>query len=397
VTALKAPAAAEAGITSSNEGWMKIHVDRRLFAGPNGQYEPTRTRDLLGRIHEAHIVMSKGCDWNCSFCTERRTLSHGERRRDVESVLDEVRQLAKRYTNLRIQFIDDNLLPQIAAPQNSSNGVRREEGKAWAVRFLTGLREIRDDFGGQLSWRGIFRLEDFAAYEALGEVGGFVQALAEAGCNMLAFGIESGDAANRYSLKSGGREFTNDAIQQLFKRLRQAKIFTKAYFIIGGHKESAQSTERTISFAVESGATLAYFALYKDFVAAQKELRKDRGTGHPVTASLIDYEQWLFGWDEAFSVDRKASNVGTARKLIEPSDVAERRTYRRLARMGFRFDDLVKYNDHHAQEGHAKERLHGVTWRRPDEFFGLVEKAYRKFYLRPEFVADFKELIAAGY
>lgn len=397
VAAPKASVAGEASSLPSDEGWMKIHVDRRLYAGPNGQYEPTRTRDLKGRVHEAHIVMSKGCDWNCSFCTERRILSHGERRRDVESVLDEVRQLAKRYPDLRIQFIDDNLLPQIASPHNISSGVRREEGKAWAVRFLAGLREIRHQLGGKLSWRGIFRLEDFAAYEALGEAGGFVRVLAEAGCNMLAFGVESGDAANRHSLKAGGREFTNDAIQQLFRRLRQAKIFTKAYFIIGGHKESAQSTERTISFAVESGATLAYFALYKDFVDAQKELRKDRGTGHSVTASLLTYEQLLFGWDEAFSTDRKAGDLGAARKLIEPSDIVERRTYRRLASMGFRFDDLVKYNDYHAQEGHAKARLHSVTWQRPDEFFGLVEKAYRKFYLRPEFAADFKELVAAGY
>ncbi|WP_374568579.1 radical SAM protein [Ideonella sp.] len=396
VATAKASVVGETGSPPSDEGWMKIHVDRRLYAGPAGQYEPTRTRDLKGRVHEAHIVMSKGCDWNCSFCTERRILSHGERRRDVESVLDEVRQLAKRYPDLRIQFIDDNLLPQIASPHNSS-GVRREEGKAWAVRFLAGMKEIRDEFGGKLSWRGIFRLEDFAAYEALGEAGGFVRALAEAGCNMLAFGVESGDAASRHSLKAGGREFTNDAIQQLFRRLRQAKIFTKAYFIIGGHKESAQSTERTISFAVECGATLAYFALYKDFVDAQKELRKDRGTGHPETASLLDYEQLLFGWDEAFSGDRRAGDLGTARRLIEPSDVVERRTYRLLAKMGFRFDDLVKYNDYHAQAGHAKARLHSVTWQRPNEFFGLVEKAYRKFYLRPEFVADFKELVAAGY
>lgn len=384
------------GSLRSDQGWMKVRVDRRLYVGPNGQYEPTRTRDLRGKVREAHIVMSKGCDWNCSFCTERRTLSHGERRRDVESVIDEVRQLAKRHPDLRIQFVDDNLLPQIASPHNSS-GVHREAGKAWALRFLTGLKEIREEFGGKLSWRGIFRFEDFAAYESLGYKGGFERALADAGCNMLAFGVESGDAANRHSLKAGGREFTNDAIRQLFRRLRQARIFTKAYFIIGGHKESAQSTERTISFAVDSGATLAYFALYKDFVEVQKQLRRDRGTGDPVTASLLDYEQLLIGWDEAFSSVRKDGDSAVACKLMEPSNPVERRTYRRLASMGFRFDDLVKYNDYHAETGHAKARLHSVTWERPNEFFGLVEKAYRRFYLRPEFVSDFKELVAAGY
>jgi hypothetical protein len=137
-------------VTNEDLGWMKVQLDRRLYTGPEGQYEPGRTRDLKGRVHEAHIVMSKGCDWNCSFCTERRELSGGERRRDVESVLQEVRQLAMKHANLRIQFIDDNLFPQIASPHNTGD-IKREAGKTWAVQFLSGLKQIRDDVDGNLS------------------------------------------------------------------------------------------------------------------------------------------------------------------------------------------------------------------------------------------------------
>lgn len=395
----EAPDAIARRITTSltDAGWMKIQLDRRLYQGLSGQYEPGKTRDVKGRVHEAHVVMSKGCDWNCSFCTERRTLSNGERRREVASVLDEVRQLAARHPNLRVQFIDDNLLPQIASPDNSSP-IRREEGVAWADAFLAGLKRIRGDFAGRLTWRGIFRLEDFAAYEASGQPGSFLRALSDAGCNMLAFGVESGNAERRHSMKAGGRDFTNDVIAQLFGRLREAGIFTKAYFILGGHKESPQSTEQTISFAVESGATLAYFALYKDFVHAQRELRKERGVGHPSTARLLDYGQLLSQWDEAFSVAASSAPPSTSLGgLRTPPSVSEYRTYQKLARIGFRFEDLVKYNDHHASNGPSGELLESITWRRPDEFFGLVEKAYRTFYLRPQFVPDFKALVNAGY
>jgi hypothetical protein len=340
--------------------------------------------------------MSTGCDWNCSFCTERHSLSAGERRRDVASVLQEVRQLAVRHPSLRIQFIDDNLLPQIASPVNNSR-VRLEEGVAWAERFLAGLKQIRDELHGNLTWRGIFRLEDFTAYEAQGEDGGFLRVLSEAGCNMLAFGVESGSPDRRHSMKAGGREFTNDVIADLFRRLREAGIFTKAYFILGGPKETAQSTEQTISFAVTSGASLAYFALYKDFVHAQRELRKDRGLGDPATESLLDYEQLLSRWDEAFSASMRRSQTMPDLGLSMPPDAAESQSYKKLARMGFRFEDLVKYNDYHAKDGPAGAVLKNVTWNRPGEFFALVEKAYRKFYLRPEFVANFKQLVAAGY
>lgn len=394
-----APVGAVNSATNEDRGWMKVQLDRRLYTGPEGQYEPGRTRDLHGRMHEAHIVMSKGCDWNCSFCTERRELSGGERRRDVESVLQEVRQLATKHANLRIQFIDDNLFPQIASPYNIGD-IKREAGKTWAVQFLNGLKQIRDELDGNLTWRGIFRLEDFTAYELLYEAGGFVRMLTDAGCNMLAFGVESGVEVRRYSIKAGGREFTNDAITSLFRRLRNAGIFSKAYFIIGGKKETAASTEETISFAVSCGATLAYFALYKDFVPAREQLRKDLGVGDASTSSLLEYEQMMPRWDEAFFGSESGvapAQVVRHTGLRTSVSAVERSTYRDLAAIGFRFDDLVKYNDHHAEAGPAGAVLRSVTWSQPDEFFGLVEKAYRKFYLRPDFVSDFKELVAAGY
>lgn len=396
VEALQVTAIADVDKQDRDLGWMKIQLDRRLYAGPEGSYEPGRTRDVKGRVHEAHVVMSKGCDWNCSFCTERRSLSRGERRRDVDSILEEVSQLAATYQNLRIQFIDDNLLPQIASPENAGSA-RVNEGVAWAERLLKGLVRIRRERSGSLTWRGIFRLEDFEAYESQGESGGFVSLLSAAGCNMLAFGVESGNPARRHSIKAGGRKFTNQVIRNLFTRLRGEGIFTKAYFIIGGHKENARLARETISFAVSSGATLAYFALYKDFVRAQKQLRSDRGLHDPMTASLLDYEQMLSGWDDAFTARKPMVAATDAAGLSEPANAAERRIYKQLARLGFRFEDLVKYNDHHAKEGPAGKVLNEVTWDKPDQYFAMVEEAYRTFYLRKDFVSDFKQLVAAGY
>lgn len=148
---------------------------------------------------------------------------------------------------------------------------------------------------------------------------------------------------------------------------------------------------------MSSGATLAYFALYKDFVQAQKQLSQDRGLRDPVTESLLDYEQMLSGWDDAFTTRKQVVGASSSASLSEPVNAVERRTYQQLARLGFRFDDLVKYNDYHAKEGPAGEVLNKVTWNNPDQYFAMVERAYRTFYLRRDFVSDFKELVAAGY
>lgn len=385
------PAASE--ITAlTDTGWMQVLVDRRIFQGPAGQYEPSKTR-MQNDIHEAHVVMSRGCDWQCGFCTERRQLSGGERRREAESVLNEIRVLVSQHSKLRIQFIDDNLLPQIAAPGNSER-VKVAQGIVWAEKFLLGLTTLRRETATDLSWRGIFRLEDFAAYEEEGPPNSFVQLLADSGCNMLAFGVEHGNAGKRHSLKAGGREFDNAAIVALFSRLRKAGIFTKAYFILGGPKETEESAKQTISFAIESGSTLAYFALYKEFVKAASVLQQERVQGDEETESLLTYDQLSLKWDSTLSsqhFDENHTSPPTCQADLEVE------CYQKLAALGFRFQDLVKYNDYHGVEGESGKVLRRVTWGQPSEYFKLVESAYRKFYLRPQFVTDYQQLMASGY
>ncbi|NPT60419.1 radical SAM protein [Paraburkholderia elongata] len=95
--------------------WLHVVLDRRVYRNGTNQYEPARTRSRSQKFHEAHVVMSQGCNWNCVFCTERRDKSGGEQRREVAHVLREIRQLLSQHRDLRIQFVDDNLLPQIAS------------------------------------------------------------------------------------------------------------------------------------------------------------------------------------------------------------------------------------------------------------------------------------------
>ncbi|QSB19644.1 cobalamin-dependent protein [Pseudomonas sp. 15A4] len=178
--------------------WPQVIIDRRIYRNEGGQYEPTRTRAKSKTFHEAHVVMSQGCDWNCAFCTERREKSGGEIRREVSHVLMEVNGLALQHPELRVQFVDDNLLPQIA-----SDGKLRADkynGLAWASDFLDGLVRVKERAGDSFGWRGIFRIEDFIAYEESMDVP-FIERLQQSGCRMLAFGIEHGSEERRKRVK----------------------------------------------------------------------------------------------------------------------------------------------------------------------------------------------------
>ncbi len=382
--------------------WAPPAIDRRVFTGPNGYYEPNRSRSHKNAVFEAHIVMSQGCDWNCAFCTERRQLSGGERRRAVEDVLREVDSLSDAYLPIRIQFVDDNVLPQLSLLQESH---ARSFAIEWANKFVAGLFLLRVDKGHRITWRGIFRIEDFLEYERAWPAGSFIDQLVESGCQMLAFGVEHGDEIGRRKQK-GGSGVKNTDIQLLFSRLRAAGIHTKAYFILGGPNETKSSAYATIDFAINCGVTLAYFAIYKAFVQATVTLRRtDETTGYKSTRYL-HYSQYLTSWDdELANPDISSVHKDDFRPPErEPhsrnsySNIKEARSaYKALASLGFSFRDLVKYTDYHADDGPSGDLLKRVALGSPQEYFSALRDAYFGFYLRPAFITDFRSLLEAGY
>jgi glycosyltransferase involved in cell wall biosynthesis/radical SAM superfamily enzyme YgiQ (UPF0313 family) len=387
--------AASSSNSASEPEWKDVLVDRRLFSGPYGQYEPARTRSMTRDIHEAHVVMSQGCDWDCAFCTERKSASGGEKRRAVDRVLDELQQLCT-HQDVCVQFVDDNLLPQIAAIDPTKR-VNRAVAVAWAEEFLNGMVSLRKSTGASFGWRGIFRLEDFFEYERQFTSTSFIEFLADSGCRMLAFGVEVGAESRRKRLK-GGNGTDNERITDLFGRLREAGIHTKAYFMLGGRWESRATAEETIAFALTSGVTLAYFALYKEFVQATHVLSQQSTNGGERANAYLDYRQLVLRWDEALGAEGGCETLGSPDVMLSGAITQiEQESYKQLAKLGFRFDDLVKYNDYHSDIGKSAELLSKVAWSQPEEYFTVVEQAYRRFYLRQEFVDDYAKLIESGY
>ncbi|MEX3973558.1 radical SAM protein [Paraburkholderia caribensis] len=377
--------------------WLHVVLDRRIYRNGDNQYEPARTRSKSRKFHEAHVVMSQGCDWNCVFCTERRDKSGGEQRRDVAHVLNEIRDLVAQHQDLRIQFVDDNLLPQIAS--DAKEGAAKYGGLAWASDFLDGLAEIKETAGGSFGWRGIFRIEDFFDYEAGFPDGDFIARLQRSGCRMLAFGVEHGSEEQRKKSKAASGIVANNLITELFRRLRTADILTKAYFMLGGQWETQETAQQTIDFAIQSGVTLAYFALYKDFSRAMIVLSKEQQPEDFKAEAFIRYDQLVLNWDKTFAnaQDCHEDVNGSCTMASGPITAMELECYRQLAVLGFQFADLVKYNDFHNEDADNGNLLRAVTWDSPSEYFKTVEHAYRQFYLRPTFVQQYSALLAHGY
>lgn len=366
-------------------------LDRRIFRGPNGVYEPGPTRKKNQSYKEAHVVMSRGCEWNCVFCTERVDLSGGERRRSTQSVLQELEALSLEHHHLRIQFIDDNLLPQIAA-RRADDEMAVTRDVVWSKQFLSGLVKLRQNVTGDFGWRGIFRMEDFVEYEK--HLPDFITLLVQSGCGMLAFGIEHGDELRRKKLKANTTftALSNDEVCALISRLKAAGIRTKGYFILGGQHDNVGAARETIAFALKSGVSLAYFAIYKEFVRAATKLQGSSLIDPQEVESFLSYKELSQDLDGVFLREEALSDHGVGSRLEDRSAI-----YRALQHLGFSFADLVKYNDYHSDEGPAAPLMERNAFNDRDAYFETLKDAYLSFYLRKDFVSEYEGLVANGY
>lgn len=374
----------------ASDGWSASPwINRRLFLTPNGQlYEPTKTRNQAFR--EAHIVMSRGCAWKCNFCTESILRgSSGEARRAPDDVVAEISALVTTDGVNRIQFVDDNLLPQIAAP-----GADQRFCRTWTSEFLAGLTKIKNS-NPMFGWRGIFRFEDFISYA---QQDGWYDVLVKSGCSLLAFGVEHGSEVTRKKLKGGS--VSNEEIRGVVSHLRAHAIATKGYFIIGGPRESPGTSQLTIDLAIDAGFTLAYFALYKHFRRLVELSATNKNGAELRERRFLTFRMLQADFDERLkSIKTDAQCIDSFGEVIPRHRLEEALAVAsRLREKGFNFADLFKYNDFHDfQDGETELAVWASGSRGSEDFLRCVRKAYLLFYARREFIDNYEVLLTSGY
>lgn len=170
------------------------------------------------------VQASRGCPYDCSFCTVTHYFGNRFRYRDPDDILAEIRSFPKKF----VIFLDDNLLgdPSKARP------------------ILEGMAELGTRWGSQTSLR-------FA------EDPEFLKLVARSGCIGLFVGIESVSGPFSHLAKSSGRSPQAD----LMKRVRDAGIIVEASFIFGFDDDDRSIFEKTLRFVEECSPSVPTFNL----------------------------------------------------------------------------------------------------------------------------------------
>lgn len=170
------------------------------------------------------LQASRGCPYDCPFCTVTQYFGNRFRYRDSADILAEIRSFPRKL----VIFLDDNLLgdPAKARP------------------ILEGMAELGIRWGSQTSLR-------FAEDREL------LKLVARSGCIGLFVGIESVTGEFSHLAKSAGQTSQGE----LMKRVRDAGIILETSLIFGFDDQDRSIFEKTLRFVEEHSPSVPTFNL----------------------------------------------------------------------------------------------------------------------------------------
>jgi anaerobic magnesium-protoporphyrin IX monomethyl ester cyclase len=200
------------------------------------------------------MLTSRGCPGVCSFCS-KKTFGTRVRYFSVDRIVEEFFLLRDHYGARDVAVWDDNFLSNHEVVHAVCEELcRRNFGLTWSV-------EARIDCVDR----------------------SVLQALQKAGCEYIAYGIESG---SQRMLDHVNKKISKDKIRETVKMTKEIGLKMRGYFMMGLPGETPEDIEATIRFAIELDVELASFTL---FVPLPATLEYKRATA----SGIFDPEYYL--------------------------------------------------------------------------------------------------------
>ena len=221
------------------------------------------------------IITSRGCPFNCKFCSRNSISMKTFRRRSTKNILEEIKSLSEMGYKY-VSFADDSFL----------------ENKKQAIELFEGI--IKEQYGMKFI---ITAARVNSADEEL------FKKMKKAGVTHIQFGLESG---NQDVLDFYNKKINLDKIRYAVNLGHNMGFFTIGSFILGAPFETKEHFEKTIQFAKSlpidsvSFLPLRYMAGSELWCGAVKDGKiledeymvqadSKRGLGHFAREKIIEY------------------------------------------------------------------------------------------------------------
>jgi radical SAM superfamily enzyme YgiQ (UPF0313 family) len=163
----------------------------------------------------APISTSRGCPFDCSFCSVTKMFGRKYRFRSCENV---IKELASRKEKSYF-FCDDNFTAQPKRSQKLLSALLKQKIGEWTC-------QVRCD----------------AARDA-----GMLRLMARSGCKSVCVGFES---VNRRTLQAFDKKQTLEEIAHAIRSFHREKISIHGMFVVGGDDDGREAARDTVKFAI---------------------------------------------------------------------------------------------------------------------------------------------------
>jgi radical SAM superfamily enzyme YgiQ (UPF0313 family) len=243
------------------------------------------------------VQTSRGCPFDCDFCSVQRFFGNKFRFRSVSSVIEEVRALATKF----VAFVDDNIA--------GSYPYARELFAALAPLNIKWICQ---------------------APVSIGKDSEFLKLMHKAGCRGVFVGFES---IIPECLKEVGKSFNivrrfNDHI----KRIHDSGMSIEGAFVFGFDHDDRGVFERTLDFINKSRIDFAQFGILTPFPGTKLEERLQKEN----RILTRDWEKYDIGHTVFRPARMTAEELDRGRQWIEDEFYSLKGTLRRMFHLGSR-------------------------------------------------------------
>jgi radical SAM superfamily enzyme YgiQ (UPF0313 family) len=189
------------------------------------------SRYRLPVVNESYVLVetSRGCPYSCDFCVAPIHQGHKFREKGAKVLVDEIERGYREFGLTFFYLWADTVTLNVKA------------FSAFCEELIARKLPIR--------WFGNARADNLTDVD-------FVRRLREAGCWMLALGIETESEETRKDMM---KRLEGEKIRKAVANMRTAGIRSFAFFIMGYPGETPSALDRTIEYAVELDPDFANF------------------------------------------------------------------------------------------------------------------------------------------
>jgi radical SAM superfamily enzyme YgiQ (UPF0313 family) len=279
------------------------------------------------------IETSRGCVYDCNFCSIGMMYGKSFRKFKIERVLEDIRSTRKQNIKM-LMMTDDNI---------TIDGKRFKE-LCYAIKD-SGFNNIR--YFVQASIKGIKNTP------------GLVKAMSEAGIKVVFLGIENVSESARYSMNKGNQFDSNDTIEVL-KEFKAHRILVVGGFIFGNPDDDENLLLSNFEFAKKLKVDIPLFNVITPY--PKTPIREDLLNMGLIT-NLNDYTRY-----DCWEVNVKTKHLSTEQIYKIRDDMSLR----------YPFESGAIYNFFKEYPGYTMKL--GLKWlyRKPSDVFKSVFKGIIK-------------------